>query len=117
MKGAVINLKSWNVFEPIQVENIQKICEESVEDCINQLFEGSMATIDLDGDALYLNIHDVDMENDLGRVNIDDIFDSYTTADKLATPETIKRAVVLRDKLGEMMKAIDKAVKGAKSGD
>ena len=117
MKEAVINFKNWNVFEPAQVNEIQKVCEASIEDCVNMLFDGAMATIDLDGDALFLNIHDEDMENDLGRVNIDDIFNSYTSSDKLVTPETIKRAVVLRDKLGEMMKAIDKAVKGAKSGD
>jgi hypothetical protein len=114
MKKVVIDFTDWNCFEDEQVEEIKKVCADSVECMVGLLFNGAMATIDLDGDELFLNIHDEDMENDLGRVSIDDIFDSYTDSDKLQTPESLKRAVTLRDKLEEMQKAIDKAVKGAK---
>ena len=115
MDSVVITFKGWEVFEDEQVEAIKQVCADSVEYMVGHLFKGAMATIDLDGEDLYLNIHDEDMENDLGRVSINDIFDSYTDSGKLVTPESLKRAVVLRDKLESMTKEIDKAVKGAKS--
>ena len=116
MKGVNINLSDWEVFEDEQVAAIKGVCSDSVEYMVGLLFNNAMATLDLDGGELFLNVHDEDMENDLGRVNIDDIFNSYTDADKLQTPESKKRATVLRDKLDDMRKAIDLAIREAKSG-
>lgn len=117
MKKVTIDFKGWEVFEDSQVEQIKDVCANSVEYMVGHLFTGAMATLDLVGDELFLNIHDADMDNDLGSVNIDDIFDSYTDANKLATPESKKRAVTLRDKLKEMAEEIDRAVRKSKSGD
>jgi hypothetical protein len=115
MKAVVIDFSGWPLFEDEQVSELTKICADSVEYMVGYLFNGAMATIDLEGDELFLNIHDEGMDNDLGRVSIDDIFNSYTDSAKLQTPESLKRAVTLRDKLEDMQKEIDKAVKGAKN--
>ncbi len=114
MKRVTINFDGWDVFEDEQVEAIKKQCADSVEFMVNHLLTTAIATIDLDSDQFYINIHDEDMENDLGTVNIDSLFDSYTDKDKLATPDSLKRAVSMRDKLSDMRNAIDEAIKGAK---
>jgi hypothetical protein len=117
MKEVTISFAGVEVFEDSQIEAIAKECTDSVEFMVADLFKGAMATIDLSDGKLYLNIHDADMSNDLGTVPVDDIFNSYTDSSKLVTPESMKRAVTLRDKLEEMRKDIDKAVKGAKTSD
>jgi hypothetical protein len=115
MRNVLINFDGWEVFEDSQVESIKAVCSNSVEFMVNHLLTDAIATIDLDGEQFYINIHDETMDNDLGRVNIDSIFNAYTDKNKLVTPDSLKRAVTMRDKLKDMMMAIDEAVKGAKS--
>lgn len=113
MKGVTINLKDWELFEDDQVEKIRKVCSDSVEYCVDELFKGAEASIELEGEALYLNFHDADFENYFGRIGFEDIFNTYTDPEKIPTQESKLRAIKMRDTIEGIVKAIDKAIKDA----
>lgn len=113
MKGVSLNLISWELFEDEQRDKIKDICADSVRFCVESLFSDAEATVELDGESLFLNFHDEDFENYLGRVAFEDIFNAYTDSDKLPTQESKMRAIKMRDALYEVVQLIDKAVKDA----
>ena len=68
MKGVSINLKEWNIFEPEQLARIKSECDNSVEYMVTELFAEAEASIEQEGEELYLNLHDGSFDNYLGRI-------------------------------------------------